>query len=315
MPATLHVRVDDKEQVIECDAIVTIGRVDTNNVVVPDPKASRSHAMIRFLGDGKYYLTDLGSANGTFLNGKRVVVPLALDDGSEIGIGDHVLTFHYNPESVDISESDAVAQQTVLTVGGMVQRITTLVMDIRGYTPLSEQLDPAYLAAVMGSWFRAANEIADNNGGVVDQYIGDAVMIRWVADVRGDDPSVAAALTTAHEMNLVTGSISKDFPDLPSPLRIGAGINTGQAALGHVGASSRRDYTALGDAVNLAFRFEEATKTLKQDVVLGPDSYKRLPKDLWENRLQDVAVRGKDQPITVCALSFADLAQWIESQA
>lgn len=313
MSAILHIKSSDGEREYSCGGTVTIGRLDTNDIALSDPKVSRNHALLRSLGDGKYYLMDTGSANGSFVNGKRVVVPLALNDADEIKIGDHVLIFHHEPDSVDISAQEDPATQTVLAVGNVVQRITVLVIDIRNYTPLSEQIPVSLLATVLGCWFSAANEIVEKNDGVVDKYIGDAVMVRWVMDRRDPDraKSVKAALTTAHDMNLASETVSKDFPDLPYPLKIGAGINTGQAALSSTDASGRRDFTALGDSVNLAFRLESATKTLNTDVVLGPDSYKHLPNDVWENNLQSITVKGKEKPITVCALTFEQAADWV----
>jgi adenylate cyclase len=311
MSATLQIKFAGKEVVYTCAKVTTLGRVETNDVTLPDPKISRSHALLRILGDGRYYLIDLGSANGTFVNGKRLVGPSVLNDSDEIRLGDHILIFNFQPESVDICDSDAMAKRTILASSVTVQRATILVMDIRDFTSLSEQVSPSFLAAVVGSWFRAAGEIADKNGGEVDKYTGDGVMIRWMADIRVKDTSVESALITAHEMNLATAAISKDFPDLPAPLKIGTGVNTGQAALGHVGAGMGRDYTALGDAVNLAFRFEEATKSLNQDIVIGPDSYKYLPETFWPTRRKSIVVKGKDKPITVCALSFEELASWV----
>ena len=311
MSATLQIQSAGEEAVYACGKVTTLGRVETNDVVLPDPKVSRSHALLRILGDGRYYLIDLGSANGTLVNGKRIVAPVMLNDGDEITLGEHVLAFGFQPESVDINDSDAMAKRTILSVGHVEQRATILVMDIRNFTPLSEQVSPSFLAAVVGCWFRVAGEVTDKNGGEVDKYTGDGAMIRWRTDIRTKDTSVMAALTTAHEMNQATAAISKDFPDLPSPLRIGAGVNTGQAALGRVGSGTGRDYTALGDAVNLAFRFEEATKALNKDIVIGPDACKYLPEDLWQGRQEPVLVKGKDKPIPVCALTFEELAAWI----
>jgi adenylate cyclase len=69
-----------------------------------------------------------------------------------------------------------------------------------------------------------------------------------------------------------------------------------------------RDFTVLGDAVNLAFRFEKATKVLQRDLVIGPDSYQYLPQEIWAKHLVAVSVKGKDKPVTICALTFEDLA-------
>ena len=124
------------------------------------------------------------------------------------------------------------------------------------------------------------------------------------------DP-VTAALRTAHDMNLASLAVSKDFPELKDPLRIGIGITTGEAALGNVGTGTVRDYTALGDSVNLAFRLESASKELKTDILLDLDSYKHLPKELWKDSLQSIMVKGKEKPLTVCAVTFDELGVWL----
>ena len=88
---------------------------------------------------------------------------------------------------------------------------------------------------------------------------------------------------------------------------VGCGTNSGQAILGNVGAGGMREYTALGDSVNIAFRLETASKELKKDVVIGPDSYGLLPKHLWQDSLQLVWGKNKKDPIPVWPVTFEEL--------
>jgi len=310
MAATLHVKSGEKEREYPCDALATIGRQEANDIVLADdPKASRNHAIVRCLGDGRYYVMDVGSANGTFVNGKRVFVPCALADGDEISIGSHVVTVRHEPDETETAagRTEGDTEQTLLTLGRSVQTLTVLVADIRDYTPLSEQLSPDLLAAVLGRWFRAASEAVEMNAGTVDKFIGDALMARWLSSEQDTHRVVVAALKTAHELSAALQALNQEASDIPQPLRIGIGINTGQAVLANVGARGNRDYTALGDSVNVAFRLETATKTLKKDVAIGPDSYAHLPREAWENSLEQVTVKGKTDPLAVCALSFDEL--------
>jgi adenylate cyclase len=308
--ATLHVKAGSQEQTFDCGVLVAIGRVAANDLVLSDPKISRHHALLRIQSDGKYYLMDLGSANGTYVNGNRLLLPHVLKDADEIKVGDHVLVFRQE-EPADGSDGDvepATGASTMLTIGAVMQNMTIAVADIRDYTGFSESVSVDLLAAVLGRWFRRVNEIVEQNGGVVDKFIGDAVMLRWLTSNRDPAESIRSALKTAHEMHLESRALRRRFPQLPHPLRIGVGINTGHAMLGTMG-SSKRDYTALGDSVNVAFRLEEATKTLKADVVIGHDSYKHLPEAMWQGHESSVKVKGKRKPLEVCALTFDQLAE------
>jgi len=304
MPGTLHITIDGEDREHVCEHILTIGRSKTNDIPVVDPKVSRSHALVRRLGDGNYYLMDMGSANGTSLNSKRVLVPTALSDGDKLTIGSHEFIYRYEAdEDFDDPDDDEHTHPTMVTMGGAIHQITVLVTDVRGYTSMSEKLPVDILARVMSSWFRVASEIVARNDGVVDKFIGDAVMVRWTDEqIEGFSP-VLSALKTAMEFNKELYGINAQFPDLTSSLKIGIGINSGQAVLGNVGGSSR-DYTALGDSVNLAFRLESASKELGKDVVIGPTSCEQITKEVVESNQQSVTVKGKENPILVCALTF-----------
>jgi adenylate cyclase len=315
MTATLHLKSNPSGSTHTCGEIVTIGRGKQNHIVLEGLKISRSHALVRCMAQSTYFLVDMGSTNGTLVNDKRVLVPCSLSDCDEIRIGDHVLVFHQDkpPEEPDDVLSSA-ADETIPSLGGRMQKITVLVTDIRDFTPMSEQTPADLLAQILGRWFRASNDIVERNGGIIDKFIGDAVMARWVEERGGTKVHpVISALKAVHEMQTLAARLAGEFPDFTHQFRIGAGINTGEAVLGNVGANSRRDYTALGDAVNLAFRFESATKGLKKDIVLGPDSYRHLPESIWESTVQSIIVKGKEKPISVFAMNFDDLAALIST--
>jgi adenylate cyclase len=309
MSASVTVITDSGEQSFECGSILTIGRVEQNDIPIPDPKVSRNHAAIRTLGDGRHYIMDMGSANGTFLNDKRVVSPLALGDGDSIAIGGAKVIFRCDEPDEATKKVQRPDQQTLVTFGVQMKKITVLVSDIIGYTDLSSKADPDLLSSVLGAWCRAVSDATEKHGGVVDKFIGDAVMVRWVTEGAELESSMLSALKLSHDIKVATDAINQSFPDLPTPLSVGVGINTGQAILGSVGGSTRRDYTAIGDTVNIAFRLESATRTLECDVVVGEASYKHLPSEIWEGKVHEVMVKGKDKPLTVSALTFDDIAE------
>jgi len=303
---------DNQVSEVDCLALMMIGRDSKNEIVLKDLKASRSHASIRCLGDGKYYLMDMGSANGTFVNDKQVTVPHMLVNGDQVFMGSSKITFiddevKEEKEGESADKPDSKSYATLVTRSNRVHKITVLVADIRSYTRLSEKLNVDLLGQIMSRWFQVAGEIVAANEGVVDKFIGDAVMVRWVARKDSKDV-VVKALKTAHELYLACQKVNEEYKvDLPFPLQFGVGINTGRALLGNVGAQTRRDFTVLGDSVNLAFRLEAATRALQTDLVMGIDSYMQLPKAAWEGKLSSIMVKGKEKPIEICALKFDEV--------
>jgi adenylate cyclase len=313
MTATVNFIKDNNTRQLNCDQILTIGRSSSNDAVLPESKVSRSHAVIRRLGNHEYYLIDLGSANGTILNGERVVMPALLKNNDRISIGSSELVFtREEDETSDIERDDSTDCRTVTgTIQPDIRTVTVLVADIRGYTSLSERIPVATLARIVGRWFRSANTIVEQNTGVVDKFIGDAVMARWLV---GDDDTTVAyrALRAAHELHEMTTELGAEFRELPAPLRIGVGINTGKAAVGVMVAGRMQEYTVLGDSVNIAFRLESSTKELGVDVVISRDAFDQrvIPPGL---RTCAVKVKGREEAVNVCALTFADVAHLLES--
>jgi adenylate cyclase len=172
MPAKLQFRRGVEEREIVCSPLLTIGRTPPNEIVIPHPKISRNHALIRMLGEGGYYLIDVGSTNGTFLNGKRVVVPTLLKDFDVIALEDATLTFTNAREYVDARASETGEDEpntmTMTSMGVQVEEITLLVCDIRNYTPISESMPANELAALMANWFKMATGVIEACSGTID---------------------------------------------------------------------------------------------------------------------------------------------------
>ena len=309
MVAKLSLKRGNEKQEITCATLLTIGRVPPNDIVVPHPKVSRNHAMISMLQPGEYYLIDIGSTNGTQLNGKRIVVPMLLKENDVIAIEDCDLIFHAQQMSEqghgDETEEGDLGAMTMISEGDMTSEITILVCDIRNYSALSEKLPTNHLAQMMAKWFKLATQVIEEHAGTIDKFIGDAIMVRWTIDYKKDvKVSVVNALNVAKRLNEISAQINAFYPELPLPFRVGVGINTGRAVLGNMGGAGYREYTALGDAVNMAFRFESESKKLGKDVVIGHDSCIHLPKTLWEKSLEAVAIKGKAEAVSVWAITF-----------
>ena len=157
----------------------------------------------------------------------------------------------------------------------------------------------------MSQWFRKVSDLIAINNGTVDKFIGDCVYARWEA-TDGESGSIKNALKSALQIKQISDELQTAHLEPPHQLKIGVGINTGEAAVG-IG----QDNTAIGDAVNLAFRLESATKEFKKDIVLSKGSYQHLPETLWNSGEKEIMVKGKKDPIKVCGFSFEEIQAFL----
>lgn len=297
----------------------TIGRSDDNNFVIPDRWISRNHAMLQCMETGEFYLIDLGSRNGSFVNGRRVSVPVTLRHGDHLTFGQTELDFYSPTVSYQTNSAGSNSDELTATSTLHVRRlISVMVVDIRDFTVLTRQLDEKILSELIGTWFRHSGSILRDRGSWVDKYIGDAVMAVWFHGSQGisneEVKQICQALSDLYKM---TEDLHRQYP-LPFPLRIGAGINTGYAMVGNTGSGDRPDYTALGDTVNAAFRLESSTKELHLDVALGETTYKYLSSlgaDRTGFKQYTVNLKGYDKPTLTYAGTFADLNLFLQTQA
>jgi adenylate cyclase len=292
----------------------TVGRSDDNNFVLSDRWISRNHAMLQCTETGDFYLIDLGSRNGSFVNGRRVSIPVTLRNGDRLTFGQTELEFHC-PSSSQKNELPAPSDKETLTSTLHVRRLmSVMVVDIRDFTVLTRQLDEKILSAVIGTWFRQSGEIIRKSGSWVDKYIGDAIMAIWFHGSQGvsreEAMNILYAVSALHKM---TTALSEQYP-LPFPLRIGTGVNTGYAMIGNTGSGDRPDYTAIGDTVNAAFRLESSTKQIGLDIALGEDTYRYL-SDLGlyhiDFKQHTVHLKGYESPTITYAGTYGDLDNFL----
>jgi adenylate cyclase len=287
------------ERRISCKEVTAIGRDGGNDVVLDDPHVSRRHAMICRLQDGAFYLVDEGSVNGCLLNSERIALPTLLSHGDQITIGANKLRFELPvtapPPPLDGRATMLITQQSVEVV-----KIAILVADIRGFTALSESMPIQALTKLMNEWFRAATGCIKAHGGIVDKFLGDCVYARWEA--RGDTArAVINAVDAACQLNRLSRRMHDTHSELPRPLSLGVGVNLGDAAIG-----TDKGRTAMGDAVNIAFRLQAHSKKLHKDIVIADSAYKLLPESTWSGREVRLKVEGKTRPVDVLGLSFSE---------
>jgi len=288
-----------------------VGRHEENAVVIASDVVSRQHAIIQRAEDGKFFLIDMGSRNGSFVNGRRVSVPVSIRDGDQISLGDSLLTFHCTEdppvtttatgEGVDVTEAFFSCSPT-----------TVMVVDVRGFTVLTQKIDLGLMSQVIGTWFRQGGTILQAHGSWAQKYIGDAIMSVWVHTSGGQQRELRGIIQALVQLVEMTATLQEKFK-LADPIRIGAGINTGLATIGNTGSGQLNDYTAVGDTVNAAFRFETATKEVGLDVLVGENTYKSLcqwssPQPYFSQRT--VRLKGYEDAASLWGAKFSDLAAY-----
>ncbi len=180
--------------------------------------------------------------------------------------------------------------------------VTVLFSDIRGFTTLSEQLQPEQVAEMLREYLTEMTEIVFRNGGTVDKYIGDCVMALYNVPFE-DAQHAAKAVRTALEFQERTLAVSKRWEEkLGIAIRNGVGINTGEAVVGTLGSKQRLEYTAIGDTINLGARLESITKDYKTNIIISESTYVLVKDQFVTKELGDVTVKGKSQPVKIYAV-------------
>jgi len=184
-----------------------------------------------------------------------------------------------------------------VALGGASIKVTILFTDIRSFTTISEKMDPQQLVGLLNEYFTEMVGIVMSEGGVVDKYIGDAIMAVFGAPVpKKEDP--VNAVRAAVRMRGALAELNKRLEARGSPtLRTGIGIHTGEVVAGNIGSERRMEYTVIGDAVNLASRLETNTKDLGVNVLISEDTYE-LTKHMVEARaVKEITVKGRAAPV------------------
>lgn len=300
-----------KVEEIICVNVMTIGRDRTSTICIQDPLASRNHGIIRAVGRDQYYLLDTGSRNGIYHNSRRISSPVLLKDKDIVTIGDSIINFTQEDNALEETmDSNTVGDfaETMHYIKADIRSIVVLVSDIRGFTTMSENLPIETLTKLMSIWFQDVQETVERNFGIVDKFIGDCVLAKWEVDA-GDTESLFQALQCSIELNKLTSELHKKFPEIKAPLKIGVGLNQGEAAVG-IGV----DNTIMGDVVNTAFRLETASKDLNTDVVMNSSFYSMLPDKFPLKDEKTISVKGKATELKVSSLSFEDINTFLQSR-
>ena len=198
------------------------------------------------------------------------------------------------PELVDEMVKDPYSYSMKATT----KELTVMFCDLRGFTKMSETMEPTQLQALLNSVFTRLTDQIRSNRGTIDKYMGDCVMAFWGAPV--DTPDHASlAVKTAFEMSNAIRVLNEEhrIKGLPE-IGIGIGLNTGTMCVGDMGSDIRRSYTVIGDAVNLGSRLEGLSKIYGVDMVVS-ESTRKLANDFAWQELDKVRVKGKENAVAI----------------
>jgi len=189
-----------------------------------------------------------------------------------------------------------------LKLGGEKKDLTVLFSDIRGFTSISERMTPDGLVKFLNEYLTKMTDIVFKYDGLLDKYMGDAIMAIWGAPL--DQPDhVRRACLTALDMVEELHRLQKKWNAEGMPfLNIGIGVNAGPMVVGNMGSDRRFDYTVMGDSVNLGSRLEGLNKLYGTNIIVSEMTYDRVRDEFWTRELDLVRVKGKNQPVKIFEL-------------
>jgi adenylate cyclase len=291
-----------KELEIVLEDFNMIGRSSDASIQLEDGGVSRQHATIR--RDGQlFWVSDLGSANGSFINDVPVSSARALRHGDRVQFGTSNFIFDSEEEERPPSESGDNGTQSLNTVDLPVKtvRATLLVGDLRNFTALSAQLSAEEVAAMLREWYEQCEDVLKSQDAIIDKFIGDGVFAYWPDDA----PSTRKKATQAAK--LLSGPEARKSPkrkwlrgNINIEVHCHVGLNIGDVALG---ALARGNTTAVGEAVNVTFRIESLTRKLQVPVLASDSFLKDWPEghQLYQN-VGIHSVKGQPDPVEVYSM-------------
>lgn len=252
----------------------SLGRSSDSTIKLQSPKASRRHALIHLQNVGEFWLIDLGSANGTFLNSRRLHQPVRLRDHDRISIAEAELTFR-QPADPSVKYETTVAQRTVQEVEDM--PCWLLLADIENFTSLCRSIVSERLAQLLGGWLANCKEVIERHDGTINKYLGDGFLAYW-RDQAGVEENIVKAVAAL-----------KDLQKQREP-KFRFVLHVGSVAMG--GILSMGEESLMGREVNLVFRLEKLAASLGEQCSLSDRANQRLQGHLPARRLGEYDLKG-----------------------
>lgn len=243
----------------------TFGRSIENNFSIEQTWISRNHAMINHLTDNNFYLFDLGSSNGTFVNGNRVIFPVHLQSGDRVALGASELLFHWPAQFTDTDPGTDAANRKLITI---------MVADLRNIHALGKQIAEPKLCKVISNWFRTLSKMINNYGGYVDRYFSEMVVGIWVHSDHGiSKKQMLMMFQLISDINQMTQYLTKKA-SLHKQLEINVSLHTCYGNVSKQGGKIK--YQALGDGTDQAFQISNFAHNHEVDLAIGEMTYNYL---------------------------------------
>jgi len=250
--------------------------------------------------------TDLVLPGGDKISMNLAVVPLIDVGGENIGamlIIEDITSEMRVKATMSRYMSKEVADQLLAQgeagLSGVSQKVSILFSDIRHFTTISETLGAVGTVNLLNEYFEEMVDVIFNQGGILDKYIGDAIMALFGASLSSeDDADKAVAVACEMIVSLRNLNEVRSLKNLEA-IEIGIGVSTGDVVAGSVGSEKRMEYTVIGDSVNLAARLESANKFYGTNVLISEHTVRDLTRETPLREIDLIRVKGQDQPIAV----------------
>jgi adenylate cyclase len=252
----------------------SLGRIAANTIVLESPKVSRRHALIHLQNIGELWLIDFGSSNGTFLNKRRIHHPIRLSDGDQITIGDQVFKLR-QPVAISEAYKTDVIQRTLREIETI--PCWLLVTDIRGFTPLSRQMQSQDLDLLLGAWIFSCKEVIENQHGMINKYLGDGFLAYWPETATSPE-EIVAVISALKELQ------QKEAPAFRLVVHFGPVAIGGMASMG--------EESLVGGEVNLIFRLEKLASSLGELCCVSEAAHTKLRGLIATHPLGEFELKG-----------------------
>jgi class 3 adenylate cyclase/ActR/RegA family two-component response regulator len=252
---------------------------------------------------------NIAKPDGDWISARRVIRPIVVS-GKPCGalvLLDDIAQKRQMQSLLEKTMSSNVAKAMIdnseTALGGAMREATVLFADIRGFTPLAETLGARRVVDLLNEYFSYMADVIGAEDGIIDKYIGDAVMVLFgVPTSLGDDADRAVAAARRMHRALKLMNEIRGGP----ALKIGIGLGSGPAIAGQIGSPDRMNYTVIGPPANLASRIEGLTKAYGSNILICDETYKRLTRPVPARRVDVVILQGRETPTAIYEVFVED---------